>query len=166
MVYTRSNKYCLDNVYFDMTLYDWVLYVHNTICKQYEMNSFNIVVGDFGFDSYSYVIISILNNISIDEINNALDNKFQFDDLGKLALKSWVKNYKFWKNIDDENCNTIYNSYEEGINTHERNNVATLKYKNLDKYSRSNLHDIIQIILDKIDVFGLLLSFVHFNLDL
>lgn len=121
-----------DQGLYGKTISEWVVLIHTNLSKSYQMKKVKIREGDFGFDSYASVLVSILQQITTADIMKSLQGSLDLDRFVESAHTAWINNYIFWKN-----------SVSQDVASDQRNARATSTINNLEQYDRSLYNDII-----------------------
>lgn len=126
------SKQSLDSTLFGRTVKDWVAIVHKKISLNYEMKQLKIKPGDFGFEAYASILVSILTEIDTSDVFKSIQGTLDKQRFVDTAHTAWINNYVFWKNY-----------ISADVDTSERNNRATTSFNRLEEYDRALYDDII-----------------------
>lgn len=126
-----------DIVFFNTPVREWVELTHEDLCKAYGV-TFDIEVGDFGYDSYACVITSILRDVTMEDIGSLDVRKFRAS-----AHDAWCRNYIAYKQA---NPGKPVRSPRMAAITHERNDRATTALEHISGYDLKLYDDLIGII--------------------
>jgi hypothetical protein len=133
------NSELYDLVFFNTSIHEWVELTHTKLCDAYGV-TFDIEVGDFGFDSYACVITSILRNVTKEDINTLNVHKFRAN-----AHDAWCKNYIAYKQA---NPGRAVRSPIKAAITHERNDRATTALEHISRDDSKLYDDFIDIVFN------------------
>lgn len=145
----------IDNSLIDNSIIDefnsssdyWIYYVHNSMCSKYNMEPFEIKSNDYGYESYKCVIISIILNITNDDIRLYLSGTLDLNKYIGFAHLAWSDNYIKWKYI---NKYPLGKDPTKTLNTYERNDRSTTPLSDIcldDKILYIDIIDTVLILL-------------------
>lgn len=135
----------LSQIFFGMTLADWIETIHDKIVTNYGMDKFFIEPNDFAYDAYASVIVAILSKVQLSDIMNALKNKPPYMAMIEDAHSAWTSNYIKWKY---HLMQPLYVEIIDQFNLQDRNDNATTHACYLNKHARGMYKDIIDIIFN------------------
>lgn len=136
-LHIKSLNHTIEIPLFGINLADWVHTIHINLSSKYEMKAIEIENGDFGFESYACVLLSILSNVDSGHVFKSIQGDLDIVPFIELAHSAWTANYIFWKNLEFGPVS------KQGINTKERNDRSTTSVKNLSDEDKSLYEDII-----------------------
>lgn len=127
------SKQSFDGGLYGRTISEWVLLVHTKLSKNYDMKKqIELEHGDFGFDAYASVLVSILHQVSPADIMKSIQGSLDKSRFIESAHAAWIDNYVFWKN-----------SVSSDVATAQRNERATTSVANLERYDKALYDDMI-----------------------
>ncbi len=132
-----------DKQFFNITLREWVITIHNKIRKKYKSPKFSINEDEFGFDAYLHILENVLSIIDETDISKYIQKKLNYKKFIEPAHFGWSNNYIYWKN-----------KYYDDINSDECNDRATTLPRNLCKEDikmyKNIINEIFSIVSTKI----------------
>lgn len=121
----------------------WIFSVHKLLCSRYKMEPFHIEEGDYGYESYKCVILSILLSINTEDINLYLCGKLDLSKYVGVAHTAWSDNYIQWKYLNNY---LIGDDPTTTLNTYDRNDRATTALSYINEDDMIQYHNIIDAI--------------------
>ena len=145
---TASGLYSFDTIYFNLSLSEWITNVHRRMVKIGWANV-KIFPGKYGYDTYSYTLVSIFETIMShkNDIFLYIGKVLLYDIYVEAVHKAWTENYIYWKN------NTPYESLNykkpsKPIDNSYNDNFATSYHTNLPDDHVEMYLDLIKTVFD------------------
>lgn len=131
--------------YFNIDIDEWVSTIHYNISSKYDLKTFKITKGDFGYISYACLLRAVLAKVTTKDIFNSIKQTLHMEPFIQLAHDAWCQNYIKYKN---EKPHKITNDHSKSVVTYERNDKATTYVENLKESDWQMYQDIITEIFE------------------
>lgn len=144
-LYTTMTNFDLESIYFNETLGEWVVLLHQALVKKFDLKTFKIEPNDYGYDSYAAILVTILSHTSLTEILSSIKNDLDLTKYIQMVHEAWSENYIRWKQTQKE---IATKNPKKGINTFDRNDRATTSVDNLAQDDLESYRDIIVVVFE------------------
>ncbi len=140
---TANKLYNYDDKYNEITLDDFVQYVHKRNCEENKWKHTALKKGAFGYDNLCVTIGTVFNN--------KITKDSAHEDVAKWVHDGWIENYTYWRdNTPWDNKNMTYYKPYNPFGDERREMCAKTEYKDLPDDEKEKDLLIAKFIMEKL----------------